>query len=457
MLRSRIEVNAIKEGVGLRDVVFPVVDGIRPLSKDPSDDRILQVRRTGQTVPTPLTTGKPVQKRYLIEYSMQFTALLGDNRGLYIGEHDPTAAWKDMHWTLDAETQTLSYDISHPVLNWGATEPVRQYASPGDCLLGLFPDDWFDAARIYRAWDVTAPWSAKGPMYQRDDYPKWFLNLDYWTIGHLGDHLGQRREFVKRDVFEFPITITHDYGHFNGWTIHDVGPDYFPPKPGSVNYQRVIDELRGRGARVVPYVMDWMWNAASDEYQLRGAKEKGAMLGEDGESVLWAELEPGEENILMCSVSEIWRDKLTEVAIEFVQRYRTAGVYFDYFTPMMSDCHNPGHGHALGGGDYWARGINGLYKQVRETVRKIDPAAAFCGEVPSESCNDVLDAHYTSSFAADAPIWQVVYHDYIQLFGGMHWMEQEPLPIGRHWLLGHMNQLSGSYGFASADIRPEAI
>jgi len=352
MLRSRIKVDAIKEGVGLRDVVFPVVDGIRPLSKDSADDRLLHARRTGRTVLTPLTTGEQVHWRYSIEYNLQFTALIGDNRGLYIGDHDPTAAWKDMHWTPDVKAQTLSYDISHPVLNWAAAEPVRQYESHGDSLLGPFPGDWYDAARIYRAWAVTAPWSAKGPMYQRDDYPKWFLNLDYWTLGHLGDHHSQRREFVKRDLFDFPITITHDYGHFNGWTIHDVGPDYFPPKAGSLNYQKVIGDLRGRGARVVPYVMGWMWNAASDEYQLKGAREKGAMLAEDGESVLWAELEPGEENVSMCPASRIWREKLTEVATEFVQRYRTGGVYFDYFSPMMNDCHNPEHGHAMGGGDY---------------------------------------------------------------------------------------------------------
>ena len=172
LLRSRIHVVVGKSDAGLRDVVFPVLDGIRPLAKDAADDRLLHAYRTGYTESTPLITGKPVNMRYCDRYYMQFTALLGGGRGLYIGDHDPTAAWKDMSWTPNADSQTLSYAISHPVLNWGGDEPVRRYESPGDCVIGPFDGDWYDAARLYRAWAVTAPWCAKGPMVQRDDCPK---------------------------------------------------------------------------------------------------------------------------------------------------------------------------------------------------------------------------------------------------------------------------------------------
>ena len=454
LLRARIVADTVKEGVGLRDMVFPVVDGIRPLAKDAADDRVLYAYRTGYTRPSPLVTGEALNMRYCISYYMQFTALLGGGRGLYFGDHDPTAAWKDMSWTPNVETKTLSYAASHPVLNWGAPEAVRHYESPGECVLGPFQGDWYDAARIYRRWAITAPWCAKGPMHQRDDYPKWFLDTDYWTVGHLGDHQDQRREFAKRDLFDFPITITHDYGYYAQPYQHDLDPEYFPPRPGSANYERVLGELRGRGARVVPYVMGWMWNAASEDYQRRGAKEKGAMLAEDGKGVLWAELSPAEECIAMCPASQIWRDKLTEVSVEFVQRYRTGGVYFDYFSTHMNDCFSPAHGHALGGGDYWSRGVHGLYKQVRETVHKIDPEAMFCSEDAAEFCIDVLDAHYQGGWFSDAPVWQAVYHDYTQLCAVGHWQEHRPLLLGRQWLYGHMNQVPGGV-FALPDKQLE--
>ncbi len=456
LLRSRIHVDAAAEGVGLRDVVFPVVGGIRPLARDAADDRLLHAFRTGYTEPTPLTTGKPVNMRYCISYYMQFTALLGGGRGLYIGDHDPTAAWKDMTWTADVDSQTLRYAISHPVLGWGGDKPVGQYKSPGDCVIGPFEGDWFDVARIYRKWAVTAPWCAKGPMYQRKDYPKWLLNLDYWACGHLGDYNDQQREFVKRDLFDFPNTATHDYGYYGQPYQHDVNVDYFPPRCGSVNYQNINQKLRARGGRVIPYVLGWMWNAGTDSYQLSGAKEKGAMLGEDRESILWAELSPSEECIAMCPASQIWRDKLTSVSMEHVKRYRTGGVYFDYFSDHMNDCHNPNHGHAVAGGDYWSRGVHELYEQVRDTVHKIDPEAMFCGEGPAEFALDVLDAQYTGTYPYDAPVWQAVYHDYTQLFGGMHWMEEGPVPVGRQWLRGHMNSVSGTWGYHKGGALPEA-
>ncbi|HCN07078.1 MAG TPA: hypothetical protein DIT01_04025 [Lentisphaeria bacterium] len=394
--------------------------------------------------------------RYCISYYMQFTALLGGGRGLYIGDHDPTAAWKDMTWTADVDSQTLRYAISHPVLGWGGDKPVGQYKSPGDCVIGPFEGDWFDVARIYRKWAVTAPWCAKGPMYQRKDYPKWLLNLDYWACGHLGDYNDQQREFVKRDLFDFPNTATHDYGYYGQPYQHDVNVDYFPPRCGSVNYQNINQKLRARGGRVIPYVLGWMWNAGTDSYQLSGAKEKGAMLGEDRESILWAELSPSEECIAMCPASQIWRDKLTSVSMEHVKRYRTGGVYFDYFSDHMNDCHNPNHGHAVAGGDYWSRGVHELYEQVRDTVHKIDPEAMFCGEGPAEFALDVLDAQYTGTYPYDAPVWQAVYHDYTQLFGGMHWMEEGPVPVGRQWLRGHMNSVSGTWGYHKGGALPEA-
>ncbi|HCN06905.1 MAG TPA: hypothetical protein DIT01_03155, partial [Lentisphaeria bacterium] len=188
LLKARIRVDTVTEGMGLRDVVFPVIDGIRPLAKNVADDRVLFTFRTGFTRPSPLVTGEPLKMKYCIEYNMQLAALLGGGRGLYFGDHDPTAAWKDFSWTPDADTQTLSYAVSHPVLDWGGPEPVTHYESPGDCVLGPFQGDWYDAARIYRRWAVTAPWCAKGPMVQRDDYPKWFLNIDYWAFGHMGDY-----------------------------------------------------------------------------------------------------------------------------------------------------------------------------------------------------------------------------------------------------------------------------
>lgn len=121
LLKARIRVDTVTEGIGLRDVVFPVIDGIRPLAENAADDRVLFTFRTGYTRPSPLVTGEPRKMNYCIEYHMQLAALLGGGGGLYFGDHDPTAASKAFSWTPDAETQRLSYAVSHPVLGWGGS------------------------------------------------------------------------------------------------------------------------------------------------------------------------------------------------------------------------------------------------------------------------------------------------------------------------------------------------
>ncbi len=451
LLRARIRVDTVKPGIGLKDVVFPIVSGIKPLTKDSAGDSLVYAFRTGFTRPSPLTTGKPITMRYCIEYYMQFTALTGGGRGFYLGEHDPTAAWKDFALTPSDDVKTLGYSVSHPVTNFGAPKPPTHYESPGDIVLGPFAGDWYDAARTYRKWAITAPWCKKGPMVKRKDYPKWFLNLDYWTVGHISDAEGIAREFTKRKEFDFPNTITHDYGYYAQPYQHDLDPEYFPVRVGSTVFRKTLKDLRAKGARDIPYVMGWMWNAASEDYQRRNAKQNAAMLADDGKSVLYAELSPGEENVAMCPASKLWRDKLTEVSIEFVKRYRTGGVYLDYFTAHMNDCFNPTHGHALGGGSYWASGINGLFKHLRQNVQKIDPEATFTSEDLAEFAIDGVDAGYQGSYYSNEPLWQVVYHDYTQMFGGMHWQQDGPLQLGRQWLYGHMNQLSGAIGYPQSD------
>ena len=140
LARSRITVRTQRDDEGLLNVIFPVVHGILPLGKNAADDRVLYAKRAGYTQPSPLVTGEPLNMQYCIEYHMQLAALLGGGRGLYFGDHDPTAAWKDMSWTPNVEAKTLNYAVSHPVLNWGAAEPVTHYESPGDCVIGPFQD-----------------------------------------------------------------------------------------------------------------------------------------------------------------------------------------------------------------------------------------------------------------------------------------------------------------------------
>jgi hypothetical protein len=107
-VRSRISIHTGQEGPGLKTVTFPIVEGIAPFTAGAKDDQILDTNAVGDLKPSPLVSGEALSYEYPLA-SMQFTALLGDGRGLYCAEEDGEANRKFFKWTPDAAGQTLTF------------------------------------------------------------------------------------------------------------------------------------------------------------------------------------------------------------------------------------------------------------------------------------------------------------------------------------------------------------
>jgi hypothetical protein len=194
---------------GLLTVTFPNIDQILPLS---DRDIVLETWGLGRSSPAPLLSGSQIDCNY--PRGMQFSAMIGSNLGLYVAEQDPTAAVKTMSWVGHTSVGTTQYTVAHPVLNWGADKPVREYELPGDAVIGPFAGDWFDAAQIYRKWAVTAPWAGKGPIHQREDYPDWLKKAPYFTFGYLGNEHEIAQEREKHAFYDVPSHVAHTYNYY---------------------------------------------------------------------------------------------------------------------------------------------------------------------------------------------------------------------------------------------------
>ena len=436
LARSRIRVKVTGEGLGLTTVTFPVVNGILPFTEGAQSDQILGTGGVGTVDESPLVSGEAISLKYPLA-SMQFMALLGDGRGLYCAEEDEQANRKNFDWTPDTASGTLAFSIVHPVLNWGAEELVRDYASPGDVVVGPFQGDWFDAARIYRKWAVTAPWCRKGLMHERDDYPQWLVKLAYWTNNRLTNEGHISLESVHREFFDLPECICHDYGWMSDVYDHHTNPDYLPPRIGSKTYARVVKELKAKNIHVVPYVIGWLWNTTAESYRMEDAERKGGLLMEQGVvPVTYA----GSHDLsaAMCPATQLWRRKMVDVSKELVGKYGVDGIYFDYFTNHTEDCFNKDHGHPIAGGDYWSKGVHELYEQVRTECKSLNPEFMLCAEDTAEWCIDVVDTVHTGSVASNTPVYLAVYHGYTQVFGGVANCST-PQTIGRWWMMGTQN------------------
>ena len=435
--RSQITVQTSRRDEGLLAVTFPVVEGIVPFTEGAKGDEILQPFKLGWTKPSPLASEEKVDVAYPGRASLQMTAALGDGRGLYIATEDAHSNRKKFTWERDGSLESLVFSLSHPVLNWGAEEPVRSYESPGDVVMGPFEGDWFDAARIYRKWALTAPWSAKGPFHTRQDYARWLARVPYWSTSGLSAEEGIDGAIERQEFMKLPEMVLHDYWYSMNRYQHDRNPEYFPPRIGSRNYKRVIKEFKERGVRVIPYVIGWLWNMTTESYREEDAERKGAMRGPEG-GLYWTWAGGLDPQAAMCPATDIWRNKMVEVSRELVGTYDLDGVYFDYFTIHCSDCFVEEHGHPIAGGNYWTQGVHGLYERVRRELKAVNPDAMMCGEDAAEWVIDVLDACYQGGPDANAPVFLAVYHGYHQVFGGTHNRDRAPY-LGRWWLMGCTN------------------
>ena len=437
LARSRITVRAESEGAGLKTVTFPVVKGILPFTEGAKGDEILQTDSIGRMTESPLISGMASQVAYP-GASMQFTTLMGDGRGFYFAEEDGQANRKHFAWTPDAERGTLTFSISHPVLNWGAKELVNEYGRPGDVVMGPFQGDWFDAARIYREWALTAPWSRKGPISEREDFPRWLARLGYWMNAPLKHETEIDLPIMTQEFFDLPDTICKDFGFSMGaYSHHDLNPEYLPPRLGSVAFARVVKELRAKGIRVVPYVNGYLWNQGTESYRMEDAERRAGLLMESG-IVPNTWVGSPDLSAAMCPATDLWRQKLGDLTKELVGKYGISGVYIDYLTNHNSDCFNKEHGHAIAGGNYWSRSVHSLYEHIRRGCKELDPEAILCGEMAAEWCIDVLDTMHSGSVSSNAPVYLAVYHGYTQIFGGVQNCTT-PQTIGRWWLMGTQN------------------
>ncbi len=445
-IAMRLTANVTKPGLGIQNVSFPEIAGILPLTPGGKDDVVLDTSSVGDLKPSPLVTGSNQRQEY--PACMQFTALQSGDVGFYAAEQDPQANIKVFSWDPDVQSGTLSYSVSHAVLGWASDTLVTSYKSPGDVVVGPFQGDWYDACQIYRKWVLTgAPWTAKGPMYKRADYPKWMADSPYWTIGYLDSEINIKNEVKKFEFFGIPTGICHTYGYYFPQTQDDRYPEYFPPKLGSENLKRVIKELHAKGMHFVPYINGWCWDQDTESYQVEDADNKAAIQTSDGGQIVMDSYGYGQKLAGMCPGSELWQKKLVDASKELVGRYDFDGVYYDFFTIHTMDCFNKTHGHPISGGNFWTSSIRKCYTQCRAELKKIRPDVMMTGEDNAEFVIDLLDTQLSLSRANDkAPLYNAVYHGYTLLYGGGKQNYSHPAAQGRWWLTGGQNGWTGAEG-----------
>ncbi len=386
--------------IALWEVDFPILEGLNP---------------ENATLYAPYGYGKAIPygggTRYRGTYpshhcAMQFLAWNTGPASLYVGCHDPCASTK----TLEFSPQPPTLRCTLPVAGMG--DDFARYEVPYPVAVGAIPGDWYDVALFYRRWAMRQSWSRARPLASRPT-PRALKDVALWCCasGAPGEVVPKALQFARY----FGVATALHWYVWHEIPFDDHYPEYFPAKEG---FKEAIAKLGAAGILVMPYINARLWDPATESWSREGAESAAA---KDADLKKYTEVYGSKVPLSpMCPTTQLWGRKIRSIVKRLASEYRVHGVYLDQIgaaAPKL--CFDRGHGHPVGGGDWWVRGYRDILEKVRRDVQGINPEFFITTESNAEPWNDLLDALLmcNSTEGELAPIYPAVYADRVLIFG----------------------------------------
>ena len=334
---------------------------------------------------------------------------IGD-AGLYIAAHDPEMRSKCLvvGKGQDVRFDTVVENAGCPGL---AAEGPR-YA----VVVAAYRGDWWQAAKLYRAWALKQKWTARGPIATRRDFPRAMAEMDLLLRINEKDPFAMSNHVVavRRIWPDLKVGI-----HWYGWSpqIFCVNfPEFFPARP---HVTKIAAFARRQGVPLMPYldVRSWDVDMASWAYARRDAcRDIGGKTFDEVYS-------PGHRLAIMCPSSPEWAEvcaKLTHDAIEIgtVNGAGFGGVYHDQVAcSRPQPCWAKNHSHPKGGGAWWAEGYRRAFAPIHEWCAKRN--APILSEGTDDTYLDLVDGYLKASCPCgeEVPFHPAVYSGHAIYYG----------------------------------------
>ena len=318
--------------------------------------------------------------------------------GLYIAAEDPDARIKGFRIEGEQDIAFLT-----PVQR-GAEGP--RY----DVVFAPLAGDWWAAARRYRDFALRQKWATKGPIRSRSDYPRRFCEIPLWINIHAYPEEAERiRKRVKAAFPDFPTGI-----HWHLWqqSGHDINyPEYFPAQPGT---KEVIDAARADDQVMLPYANGRLWSSSTGGYIMA---ETSAVMRPDGTRE-WETYAPTTPPLaVMCPTCAKWQKVVQSFTKRILDELGADSLFLDQIGAAPGvPCHDPSHGHPVGGGGWWFDGYDALLAPIHRTANA--RGAFLTTEGGGEYCLGMVDGYMqlTMRTPEDVPFHNAVYSGYTTYF-----------------------------------------
>ncbi len=336
-------------------------------------------------------------------YAPMMMAFLKGEAGLYAAAHDSEARIK---------TQGLS-----PEHNYMFITPVEYAGLAGraaegpryEVTVAAFKGDWWEAARLYRAWALTTKWTAKGPIIHRADYPKRMAEIPLWINIHA--YPNEVSNVMTRAKAIFPNFSTGIHWHLWQHSPHDVNyPEYFPEQPGT---RECLAYCTSIGQEAMPYTNGRLWSVPLASYPYA---KPYAITKSDGEpkTEKYGPVTP--PLVPMCPATAQWDTTLNDFSTRIL-RLGAGSLFIDQIGACAGTaCYAPDHGHPVGGGSWY---FEGYQRILAKTHAAYSASNAFLTtEGSGEQWMNVFDGYLnvTQRQADDVPFFHAVYSGYTTYF-----------------------------------------
>jgi len=336
-------------------------------------------------------------------YCPMMLATFDGERGLYFAAHDSQSRIKRL-------TLAKSGDVAFvtPTENGGL--PRRAAEGPRYAVtLAALEGDWWAAAKRYRAWALTTPWTAKGPIVTRADYPRRLAEIPLWINTHA--YPAEASNTLARAAALFPGVPIGLHWHLWQHSGHDVNyPEYFPEQPGT---REVLSACRAFGTEPMPYTNGRLWSTNLVSYALA---RPFALHRADGNPIVeqYGTLTPPMSP--MCPATAMWDATLNDFATRILG-LGAGSLFLDQIGACAGQaCYCADHGHPVGGGTWYFDGYQAILAKTHAAYAA--KGAFLTTEGSGEQWMNVIDGYLnvTQRGPDDVPFFHAVYSGYTTYF-----------------------------------------
>lgn len=361
--------------------------------------------------------------------SLQCLALANrGSAGLYLACDDTADFLKDFS-AFGGSDGGLNFEVAHRPENDGSMG--EHYTLPYSVVLGTFHGGWFSAAALYRSWATNQTWARESRL-RRGLTPAWVTNTALW-VWNRGSSPGVLDPAVAlQKELGLPVSV---FWHWWHGCAYDAGfPEYLPPREGEASFKAAGQRAHDQDVHAIVYMNQRLWGMSTASWTNVSAA-RFAVKAEDGK------IKPETYNTFtkspcasMCMGTEFWRDKYAGLATSAFVELGVDGIYMDQACSSLA-CHDPQHGHAIGGGKYWMGGFRTLAADIRRrgAVRGSPTLAGEgCGEnwLPHLDLMLALQVSHERYAGPDGwdtiPFFSAVYHGYGVFYGNYSSLTMPP-------------------------------